>query len=144
MRIDGTTYRTLWIEPTDGWSVLIMDHTRLPWRLGWAKALYVQLAGMALVFAVIGIDQYLTRNIYWNPKVAVDNAYAPVSWFYRVNSVFYDPSIYGRFLVIAIVAYRHLETGFVPEMDEGAFILDYWTPPGTSLNADEIRRKTRI
>ena len=34
----------------------------------------------------------------------VDNAYAPDSWFYRVNSVFYDPSIYGRFLVVAIVA----------------------------------------
>ena len=59
---------------------------------------------MALVFAAIGIEQYLTRNIYWNPKVKVDNAYAPVSWFYRVNSVFYDPSIYGRFLVVAILA----------------------------------------
>ena len=33
----------------------------------------------------------------------VDNAYAPNGWFYRVNSVFYDPSIYGRFLVVAIV-----------------------------------------
>ncbi len=62
-------------------------------------ALYVQLAVMALVFAVIGIVQYETRNIFWNPKVRVDNAYAPSGWFYRVNSVFYDPSIYGRFLV---------------------------------------------
>ena len=34
----------------------------------------------------------------------VDNAYAPSSWFYRVNSVFYDPSIYGRFLVVGILA----------------------------------------
>ena len=34
----------------------------------------------------------------------VDNAYAPVGWFYRVNSVFYDPSIYGRFLVVGILA----------------------------------------
>jgi O-antigen ligase len=34
----------------------------------------------------------------------VDNAYAPSGWFYRVNSVFYDPSIYGRFLVIGILA----------------------------------------
>jgi O-antigen ligase len=58
---------------------------------------------MALVFAVIGIVQYETRNIFWNPKVRVDNAYAPSSWFYRVNSVFYDPSIYGRFLVVAIL-----------------------------------------
>ena len=31
----------------------------------------------------------------------VGNAYAP---FYRVNSVFYDPSVYGRFLVVAILA----------------------------------------
>ena len=77
---------------------------RLPWSRAWVLTLYVQLAVMALVFAVIGIVQYETRNIFWNPKVRVDNAYAPSGWFYRVNSVFYDPSIYGRFLVIAILA----------------------------------------
>ena len=77
---------------------------RLHWSRAWALTLYVQLAVMALVFAAIGIVQYETRNIFWNPKVRVDNAYAPSGWFYRVNSVFYDPSIYGRFLVIAIVA----------------------------------------
>jgi O-Antigen ligase len=77
---------------------------RLQWSRAWVLTLYVQLAGMALVFAAIGIVQYETRNIFWNPKVKVDNAYAPSGWFYRVNSVFYDPSIYGRFLVIAIVA----------------------------------------
>jgi O-Antigen ligase len=77
---------------------------RLVWSRVWVLTLYVQLAAMALVFAVIGIVQYETRNIFWNPKVRVDNAYAPSGWFYRVNSVFYDPSIYGRFLVIAILA----------------------------------------
>jgi O-antigen ligase len=56
---------------------------------------------MATVFAVIGIFQWITRDVFWNPKVIVGNAYAP---FYRVNSVFWDPSIYGRFLVIAILA----------------------------------------
>ena len=59
---------------------------------------------MALAFAVIGIWQYSTRNVFWNPKVIVDNAYATSGWFYRVNSVFWDPSIYGRFLVVAILA----------------------------------------
>ena len=77
---------------------------RAPWRIDSAKVLYVLLAAMALVFGLIGIEQYLTRNIYWNPKVKVDNAFAPVDWFYRVNSVFYDPSIYGRFLVVGILA----------------------------------------
>jgi len=36
----------------------------------------------------------------------------------------------------------NLQTGFMPEMDEGAFILDYLTPPGTSLNeSDRILRQ---
>ena len=56
---------------------------------------------MALVFSAIGIYQYETRDVFWNPKLLVANAYAP---FYRVNSVFWDPSIYGRFLVVAILA----------------------------------------
>jgi CzcA family heavy metal efflux pump len=30
-------------------------------------------------------------------------------------------------------AYRRVETGFLPEMDEGAFVLDYWAPGGTAL-----------
>jgi len=35
-----------------------------------------------------------------------------------------------------------LETGFMPEMDEGAFVLDYHTPPGTSLaESDRLLRK---
>ncbi len=29
--------------------------------------------------------------------------------------------------------YKHLQSGFIPEIDEGAFILDYYTAPGTSL-----------
>ena len=30
-------------------------------------------------------------------------------------------------------AYYLVDTGFLPDMDEGAFILDYWSPGGTSL-----------
>ncbi len=77
---------------------------RLAWSRAWVVGLFAQLAAMALVFAAIGIVQYEERDIFWNPKVIVDNAYAPSGWFYRVNSVFYDPSIYGRFLVVALVA----------------------------------------
>src|SRR5205085_371268 len=82
--------------------LLAVALARLVWSRTWVLALYVQLVLMALVFAVIGIVQYESRDIFWNPKVRVDNAYAPSGWFYRVNSVFYDPSIYGRFLVVAV------------------------------------------
>ena len=33
MKIDGTAYRTIWIDETDGWSVRILDQTKLPWSL---------------------------------------------------------------------------------------------------------------
>src|SRR5205814_5852299 len=82
-------------------ALLAVVLSRLQWSRLWMKALYVQLTLMALVFAIVGIYQYATRDVFWNPKVVVGNAYAP---FYRVNSVFWDPSIYGRFLVVAILA----------------------------------------
>jgi multidrug efflux pump subunit AcrB len=49
-------------------------------------------------------------------------------------------------LVGGYVLYRIIGTDFLPSMDEGSIILDYWTPPGTSLtdtNAmlDEIEHK---
>ena len=37
-------------------------------------------------------------------------------------------------VVIGIGLWRLVETGFLPEMDEGAFVLDYFTPGGTALN----------
>jgi CzcA family heavy metal efflux pump len=41
--------------------------------------------------------------------------------------------IAGGVLVASIIIYNLLGTGFLPDMDEGAFVLDYRTPPGTSL-----------
>lgn len=40
------------------------------------------------------------------------------------------------------VVYRFVGTGFLPEMDEGAFVLDYVTPGGTAL--DETSRLVHI
>ena len=41
---------------------------------------------------------------------------------------------FGALLVIAsFLCYKALGTDLLPEMDEGGFILDYLTPPGTSL-----------
>ena len=80
--------------------LLALMAARLPWQRRWLKALTVELVALAAAFAAIGVYQWATRDVFWNPKVIVSNAYAP---FFRVNSVFWDPSIYGRFLVVAIV-----------------------------------------
>ena len=36
-------------------------------------------------------------------------------------------------LALGGVTWHFVGTGFLPEMDEGAFVLDYWTPGGTAL-----------
>ena len=33
MKIDGTPYRSIWLDHDDGWSVRILDQTKLPWSL---------------------------------------------------------------------------------------------------------------
>ena len=43
--------------------------------------------------------------------------------------------IAGAMLILAgVFSYRFVGTGFLPEMDEGAFVLDYFTPGGTALS----------
>lgn len=45
-------------------------------------------------------------------------------------------SMIGILLLVATIVfiYPRLETGFLPEMDEGSIVLDYSSPPGTSLS----------
>lgn len=45
-------------------------------------------------------------------------------------------------VVVGIGLWQLVETGFLPEMDEGAFVLDYFTPGGTALT--ETDREVRI
>jgi CzcA family heavy metal efflux pump len=45
-------------------------------------------------------------------------------------------------ILVAYFAYRNVGSGFLPEMDEGGFVLDYLTPAGTSLSeTDSIVRQ---
>jgi methylthioribose-1-phosphate isomerase len=33
MKIDGIPYRSVWVDPDDGWSIRIFDQTKLPWSV---------------------------------------------------------------------------------------------------------------
>ena len=81
--------------------LLAVGFARLPWRGRWLTWLWAALVGTALFYAAVGGYQWFTRDVFWNPSVKVFNAYAP---FFRVNSVFWDPSVYGRYLTVAILA----------------------------------------
>jgi hypothetical protein len=82
-------------------TILAVSIARLPWRASRVRILYGELAAMALIFALVGLYQYKTRTIFENAKLQKINVTQAI---FRVNSVFFDPSVYGRFLVIALIA----------------------------------------
>jgi len=74
---------------------------RLEWTgrlLTWCLAVVVALA---LVFAVVGFVEYETRTLLLNPDVIASNAFGS---YFRVNSLFFDPNMYGRFLAEVMIA----------------------------------------
>ena len=81
--------------------LLAVALARLPWSREGVAALWVQLALMGVVFALVGIVQWLTRDAVWAPARLSPGAYVGV---HRVDSVFLAAAPYARFLVVAILA----------------------------------------
>jgi len=61
---------------------------------------FIGLEGVA--FVVVGSVEWLSRSLFWNDQVIRSNEFHT---YFRVNSVFWDPNIYGRYLaLVAVVA----------------------------------------
>jgi putative inorganic carbon (HCO3(-)) transporter len=54
----------------------------------------------ATVFVLLGSVEYLSRELLWNDQVIRSNEFHT---YFRVNSVFWDPNVYGRYLALVIV-----------------------------------------
>ena len=48
MKIDGTPYRSVWVDEQDGWSVRIIDQTKLPWSVDILRLQDVNAAAHAI------------------------------------------------------------------------------------------------
>src|ERR1700722_14642972 len=48
MKVDGTPYRSVWVDAQDGWSVRILDQTKLPWKLDILRIADVAAAAHAI------------------------------------------------------------------------------------------------
>ncbi|MTJ81328.1 MAG: efflux RND transporter permease subunit [Telmatospirillum sp.] len=47
------------------------------------------------------------------------------------------PAALAPLLTAGWIAYSHVQTGFMPTVDEGGFVMDFYTRPGTSLTETE-------
>ncbi|HEX7278035.1 MAG TPA: O-antigen ligase family protein [Solirubrobacterales bacterium] len=65
--------------------------------LRWAL---VVVAAEATLFVLIGSVEWVTRSLFWNDQVIRSNEFHT---YFRVNSIFWDPNVYGRYLALVTV-----------------------------------------
>ena len=63
----------------------------------WDRRLLVRVLWVigveAVAFVAVGTVEYATRSLFWNDQVIRSNEFHT---YFRVNSVFWDPNVYGR------------------------------------------------
>jgi putative inorganic carbon (HCO3(-)) transporter len=73
-------------------------------EVSWTRELLLQClavaVALAVVFAGVGFVEYHRKQLFLNPKVVAADQYGN---YFRVNSLFFDPNIYGRFLALTMV-----------------------------------------
>ena len=72
------------------------------WDRGLLVAVLWIVALEAVAFVAVGSVEQLSRSLFWNDQVIRSNEFHT---YFRVNSIFWDPNIYGRYLaLVAVVA----------------------------------------
>jgi O-antigen ligase len=72
----------------------------LPWDRRLLLSALVLVTVEAIVFVLIGSVEYASRSLFWNEAVIRSNEFHT---YFRVNSMFWDPNIYGRYLALVLV-----------------------------------------
>jgi putative inorganic carbon (hco3(-)) transporter len=71
-----------------------------PWDRRQLRLAFGVLLAEGLILALFGIGQFAGQHIFWNGKLEASNDF---HFYFRVNSLFWDPNIYGRYLGVVIV-----------------------------------------
>jgi O-antigen ligase len=74
--------------------------TRVRWSAPLLVAVFWVVIAEAAIFAAVAFVEYAVKDILWNPEVMTANLFHPV---FRVNSLFWDPNILGRYLAVSCV-----------------------------------------
>jgi len=70
------------------------------WDRRLLRLAFIVIVAEGVVLAVFGIGQFAEHHIFWNDKLEASNDF---HFYFRVNSLFWDPNIYGRYLILSIV-----------------------------------------
>jgi len=87
------------------------------------KRILILVSVEAVAFVLIGTVEDASQSLFWNDAVIRSNDFHT---YFRVNSVFWDPNIYGRYLALVIVV---VTTALMWARDRR----DFWLLAGTIL-----------
>jgi putative inorganic carbon (HCO3(-)) transporter len=82
-------------------AVLFSLLVRARWTASILVAVLAVAVGESLLFALVAFGQFVARDVFWNPEVIAANE---VHTYFRVNSLFWDPNVLGRYLMLVILA----------------------------------------
>ncbi len=72
----------------------------VPWSRRLLRICLLVTAVLAVIFACVGFYEYATKTILLNPKLVVQN---DLHTYFTVNSFFFDPDIFGRYLAVVMI-----------------------------------------
>jgi putative inorganic carbon (HCO3(-)) transporter len=99
---------------------------RLRWTPRLLRSCVQIVAVLAVVFAGVAFIEYATKTTFLSEKLAEQNQ---LYVYFVVNSVFFDPNIFGRFLALAMVALATLLLYERPAREQlavGAVLVALW------------------
>ncbi len=72
--------------------------------VGWSRQLLIRCllvtVGLALAFSLVGYVEEATRHLILSSKLVLSNS---LHAYFTVNSVFFDPNIFGRYLMLVML-----------------------------------------
>ena len=82
-------------------AVLFCQIAQFNWDARNLRAAAISIGAVGAAIAVVAIVQFAIRDLILNKELLDSNQIKP---FFRVNSVFFDPNVLGRYMVMGIIA----------------------------------------
>jgi hypothetical protein len=80
-------------------AVLFAILAEVEWSRELLRRTLIAVAAVAAGCAAVGVYQYFARDLFLNPELFDANE---LHVYFRVNSIFFDPNIFGRYLALAL------------------------------------------
>jgi len=83
-------------------AVLFCLLSDIEWSAPLLRRVLIAVGAVAVACSLVAIYQYFARDLFLNPELFDANQ---LHVYFRVNSIFFDPNIFGRYLALAIAAF---------------------------------------